>query len=74
MRRGLVSWHAAPVRAAVLATLATGCFTIHVAKPADQRATKATPFALAAQDGSTVTLAEVLAQEHAVLVFYRGHW
>jgi hypothetical protein len=58
-----------------------GCFTaiacvrpLEVAQPADVSNTTAAPFTLTAHDGSTVTLANVLAEHHVVLVFYRGHW
>ncbi|MEO8700834.1 MAG: hypothetical protein ABI867_12365 [Kofleriaceae bacterium] len=62
------------MRAVVLAGLALGCVnTIHVSRP-QPVATKATAFSLQSQDGSTITLADVLAHDHAVLVFYRGHW
>jgi peroxiredoxin len=51
-----------------------GCFTrLEVVQPAPATAVAA-PFSLSAQDGTTVTLAGVLAENHAVLVFYRGHW
>jgi hypothetical protein len=62
------------VRAVACLLASVGCVTgIDVAKPAEP-VSVASPFTLAAQDGSTVTLAEVLAQDHVVLVFYRGHW
>ena len=55
-------------------TFATSCVTsIRVEKPAPALA-EAPAFALTAQDGQKLALADVLAKEHAVLVFYRGHW
>jgi peroxiredoxin len=46
---------------------------IDVTHPAAPVAT-ATLFTLPAGDGSQVALADVLAKDHVLLVFYRGHW
>lgn len=66
------------MRPAVLALAATGCGLVTgievTAPPTVTAAAPAAPFALAAQDGRTVALAELLAAGDVVLVFYRGHW
>jgi peroxiredoxin len=53
-----------------------GCVTaLHVTTPASvEVGTSAPPFALPAQDGHTVSLADTLARGPVVLVFYRGYW
>ena len=60
-----------------LVPLATvGCVTaLHVTTPATiEVGTQAPPFALPAQDGQVVSLANALARGPVVLVFYRGYW
>ena len=61
---------------ALLAVAASGCIT---AFQVTQEATLATnasapPFALTAQDGSTVSLASALERGPVAIVFYRGFW
>jgi len=54
--------------------LATGCVTaLHVTSSAPVTA-EAPAFALPAQDGQRVALADALAHGPVVLVFYRGFW
>ena len=60
-----------------LAPLAVaGCVTaLHITTPASVTVgAVAPPFALAAQDGHVVSLADSLAHGPIVLVFYRGYW
>jgi hypothetical protein len=62
------------VRSLAIVISLAGCFGLDIAKPAPSTIERAVPFSLAAHDGSQVALADVLAKDHAVLVFYRGHW
>jgi hypothetical protein len=62
-----------PMRTAFLA-LTTGCVTaLHVTSSAPVTG-EAPAFALPAQDGHRVALADELAHGPVVLVFYRGFW
>ena len=66
----------AAVAAAVLALAACHVSAIRVKQRAafvDMEA-PAPPFALKAQGGEQVALADGLARGHVLLVFYRGHW
>ena len=60
----------------MLVLASSGCVTaLHVTTEATAvDGVQAAPFALPAQDGRTVSLAETLAGGPAVLVFYRGYW
>ncbi|MEO6774684.1 MAG: hypothetical protein ABI467_17045 [Kofleriaceae bacterium] len=61
------------MRSALLA-ITTGCVTaLHVTASAPVTA-EAPGFALPAQDGRRVALADELAHGPVVLVFYRGFW
>ena len=60
----------------VVASASAGCVTtLHVvASPTVTDASIAPPFALPAQDGRTIALADELQRGPVVLVFYRGYW
>ena len=63
------------MRALPVAVALAGCVTgIDVTRPAELQVSRAVPFALADQAGTSVALADLLAQHHVALVFYRGHW
>jgi hypothetical protein len=67
------------VRALIVGAVALagcGAVAIEVAAPAESDGAGATApgFALTAQDGRTVALADVLAGGDALLIFYRGFW
>lgn len=50
-----------------------GCRLATEQQPATVEA-KAADFSLAAHDGRTVTLGDLVAKGPTILVFYRGHW
>jgi peroxiredoxin len=60
----------------MLVLASSGCVTaLHVTTAATiVDGELASPFALAAQDGTQVSLAKALADGPVVLVFYRGSW
>lgn len=64
------------MRNALYAIAASGCVTsLHIVSTATVTdGSVAPPFALQAQDGHTVTLADELARGPVALVFYRGYW
>jgi hypothetical protein len=64
------------MRSALLLLAGSGCITgLHVTTPPSVAADAIAPgFALPAQDGHIVSLADELAHGPVVLVFYRGYW
>jgi hypothetical protein len=64
------------MRSALLLLAGSGCIAaLHVTETATVSTDAAAPaFALPAQDGRTVSLANELAHGPVVLVFYRGYW
>jgi len=65
-----------PRMRALAPVVLTGCITaLHVTEPASVSVGMSAPaFALPAQDGHTVALADALARGPVVLIFYRGYW
>jgi peroxiredoxin len=57
-----------------LAVIATGCFAQIPRSDRPALSDTATPFTLRSQRGAPFALGDALAQGHAVIVFYRGHW
>ncbi len=64
------------MRSALLLLAGSGCITaLRVTAPSTVTTDSAAPaFALPAQDGHVVSLADELAHGPVVLVFYRGYW
>lgn len=60
------------MRALALVAVSAGCFTAIEPQPG-ALIDRTTPFSLPSQRG-TFSLTDTLAQQHVVLVFYRGHW
>ncbi len=55
--------------------MSLGACGVTTRAPAKKPEATAPDFALVAQDGATVKLADLTRGDgHAVLVFYRGHW
>ena len=60
--------------ASLFALAASGCVAALHVEQAAPASDVAPPFALTAEDGARVSLADGLARGPVVLVFYRGFW